>query len=244
MSTENTRERILDAAEDLFARRGISGSSLRAVTGRAGVNLAAVHYHFGSKQALLDAVVERRARPINASRMRALARIGEDGRNGTPTVEAILRAFFLPGLHSLQELPTKKDTLMRLLSRIEAQPPEVVEDLFRRHFGEVCSHYIAALERALPHLPSAQVADRFRFAIAIVTRVLSGYLDLDTIPLHPPSAVGDEEHFEHAVAFSVAGLEAPPRSGATAIPVPGECGDTPADDTHEWAANDGRRTLL
>ena len=62
MASEDTRERLLNAAEQLFAEQGISGTALRALTKAAKVTLAAVHYHFGNKEGLLDAVVERRAR--------------------------------------------------------------------------------------------------------------------------------------------------------------------------------------
>ncbi len=70
-----TRERILDAAEELFAEKGIVATSLRVLTKAAGVNLAAVHYYFGSKEALLDAVLERRAEAVNLERLASLARL-------------------------------------------------------------------------------------------------------------------------------------------------------------------------
>src|SRR6056297_1114628 len=70
--THETRERILDAAEFLFGERGFESVSLRDITGRAGANVAAVNYHFGSKEKLVDAVVVRHAVPINDGRMRLL----------------------------------------------------------------------------------------------------------------------------------------------------------------------------
>jgi AcrR family transcriptional regulator len=214
MSAQRTRARILDAAEDLFARHGVAGTSLRALTAQAGVNLAAVHYHFGSKDALLDAVVERRAQPMNAERMVALGKIEAAIARGEladerERVEAILGAFFLPGLHGIRDLPEGKSGLAQLLASIDALPPETIEDLLRQHFGDPCERFVAALEGALPELPSEQVADRFRFAMAILTRLLSGHFDLDTIPNRPPCRVDDESRLRHAIAFIVAGLVAP-----------------------------------
>ena len=103
MASEDTRERLLNAAEQLFAERGISGTTLRALTKAAKVNLAAVHYHFGSKEGLLDAVVERRATAMNQERLRELDELERSAGEGAPQVEDILRAFFLPGLRSLRE---------------------------------------------------------------------------------------------------------------------------------------------
>ena len=70
--SEETRTRILDAAEELFVEMGFAAASLRAIASRAGVNLAAAHYHFGSKEGLLGATVHRRVAPINEARARGL----------------------------------------------------------------------------------------------------------------------------------------------------------------------------
>jgi len=102
MAGEDTRERLLNAAEQLFAEHGVSGTTLRALTKAANVNLAAVHYHFGGKEGLLDAVVERRATPMNQERLRELYELERSAGVGAPAVEDILRAFFLPGLRTFE----------------------------------------------------------------------------------------------------------------------------------------------
>src|SRR5512140_1906730 len=93
-----TRTRILDAAEELFMQHGFEGTSMRLLTGKAGVNLAAVNYHFGSKHALIEAVFRRRLDPMNAARIAELDKLEADcaGRPSTP--EAIIRAFLAPSL--------------------------------------------------------------------------------------------------------------------------------------------------
>ena len=72
MSQPDTKQRILDVAERLFATRGFHATSLRAITRAAEVNLAAVNYHFGSKDALLEAVMLRRLGPLNEIRQARL----------------------------------------------------------------------------------------------------------------------------------------------------------------------------
>lgn len=210
MTRVDTRERILDTAERLFAEKGISGTSLRALTKAAAANLASVHYHFGSKEALLDAVVERRAKPLNAERLRLLAAFEDrEAKDEAPEVEAILQAFTVPALTALPMGSEEGQRLARLLARIEGQPPKVVEQLSRKHFGHVARQFVEALQRALPHLPGALVAARFRFAVGLFSYLFSGNLDLDFIPDHPPHSGSPEERVADAIGFMAAGLRAP-----------------------------------
>ncbi len=203
-----TRERILDAAEELFSAQGIDVTSLRALTREAKVNLAAVHYHFGSKEALLDAVVERRAKPVNDGRMDELAHAQATAAGDEPSIEDILRAFLMPGVRTLQALGDGRERLSRLVARIDAQPPEIVEAIWRKHFGEVGRHFVEALQAALPQLPEHLVADRFRFAMGTLSYLFSGNFDLDIIPGHPANSGADALRVRRVVDFLVAGLEA------------------------------------
>jgi len=79
----DTRERILDAAESLFVEHGFEATSMRMITGRAGVNLAAINYHFGSKEALIQDVFRRRLTWLNQERLRALERYEAEAK-GAP----------------------------------------------------------------------------------------------------------------------------------------------------------------
>src|SRR5436305_9155666 len=89
----DTKQRILDSAERLFAEHGVEGASLRTITSDAQVNLAAIHYHYHSKEALLDAVLVRRLEPINRERLDRLSACGEN-----PSLEEILHAFVAPAV--------------------------------------------------------------------------------------------------------------------------------------------------
>src|SRR3972149_5670493 len=83
-----TRTRILDAAEELFMQHGFEGTSMRLLTSKAGVNLAAVNYHFGSKDALIEAGFRRRPDPMKAARVAALDRLGRGASGGAPPPRA------------------------------------------------------------------------------------------------------------------------------------------------------------
>ena len=103
MSRDATRRRILDTAERQFALRGFAGTSLRGITREAGVNVAAIHYHYGSKEELLRATMERILAPVNAERLRLLDE-AIAAADGAPSVEAILSAFLCPDLLLIRDL--------------------------------------------------------------------------------------------------------------------------------------------
>ena len=218
MAGEETRKRILIAAEQLFAERGISSTSMRALTNAAGVNLAAVHYHFGSKEALLDAVIEFRAAPMNLARIAALdAHAAERGKEPLQ-VDCIFRAFLMPAIRSVIESPEGAAHLPRLFARLEAQPPEVLEAIYRRHLGDVTRRFVEALQKALPDLPKELIAERFRLAMGSIFTLFSGNSELDFIPGHSPQVVSIEEKLESVIAVVTGGISAP----ASARRAPGQ----------------------
>ncbi len=210
-----TREKLLNVAEELFAEKGIGGTSLRVLTQQAGANLAAVHYHFGSKDALVDAVLERRAAALNQVRLADLARIEAAAGSEPPDVEDIVTAFVTPGARSLEALRDRRALLVRLRGRIEAEPPEIVEALIRKHFGAVWAHFVKALQRSLPELREELVAERFRFCLAALSSAFSENFQLDTIPGHPPIQDQDDQRARRLIAFLAAGLRAPDLSSQT-----------------------------
>jgi AcrR family transcriptional regulator len=220
MACGDTRERLLDVAEDLFAEQGISGTSLRELTRAADANLAAVHYHFGSKEGLLDAVVERRAEPINRERLEALDAL--EARETPPVVEDVLWAMLAPGVRTLRELPESGQKLQRLIARINAQPAEIVEPLYRRHFGEVGQRLVRALQSALPEHSKEMVAERYRFCIGCLTFVFSGTFDLDMVPGHPTHLADDESKIHHIISFLAGGLRAPAPRTCAPLPLTAE----------------------
>jgi AcrR family transcriptional regulator len=217
MAPPSTRERILDAAEELFARHGIADTSLRALTRHAGVNLAAVHYHFGSKDGLLDAVVERIAAPINADRRERLARL-EDCGDGAPSAADVLLAFFLPVIERLEASAASggPPALARLIARVESEPPGEIARLSCRHFGEIGSLYTEALVRALPELAPGVVAERFHLAHAVFTAAFQS----EPTPARSSTPAPREAdrlvaRAHEALAFAIAGLCAPATRPAT-----------------------------
>ncbi len=160
-----TREKILDASEVLFIERGYEGTSLRAIAASADVNLAATHYHFGSKEKLFAATIHRRVVPINDARIRTLDELADSGR--PETVHNVMTAFFQPFLSG--EMPLQ---LTRLFSRLYGEPADFSKALLEREFGEVADRYIQALGRALPEVSEDELRWRFHFTIGAMIHLL------------------------------------------------------------------------
>jgi AcrR family transcriptional regulator len=144
-----TRERILDAAEKLFAERGYHGVSIRDVTGAAHVDVALVAYHFGNKQGLLEAVFLRRAKDLNDERLALLDAVLEQGGRRVPRLEEIIDAFTRPLLdRSTRGSPGWK-SYFALVAEIN-NSPEFGGVLMTRYFDPVVHRFIEAIRRALP----------------------------------------------------------------------------------------------
>src|SRR5947199_10784893 len=114
-----TRESLMDAAESLFAERGIQAASLRAITERAAANLAAVHYHFGSKEGLVRAVFSRRLKPASDQRLELLAACD---LTAADAVEQVLRAFLTPAIRTIYEAGEGAPGFGRVLGRVFSGP--------------------------------------------------------------------------------------------------------------------------
>lgn len=199
-SQPGTKERILDAAEALFGESGFAATSLRALTGRAGVNLAAVHYHFGSKEALLAAVLERRVEPINRERLRRLAELEQGGR---PPVEAVLEAFLAPAVGM-----DGKTGIRPIMGRLHSEPVELVRPIFERQFGELARRFSDALAAALPELPLEEVRARFELVVGSMVHVILNNPDGSFGFLGGPPS-NEDEMVRRLVAFCSAGMRAP-----------------------------------
>lgn len=154
----DTKERILEVAERLFAEQGFANTSLRHIITEAGVNLAAVHYHFGSKEELLDELIRRRADPINQARIETLERLEAEAGGKPLAVEAILQAFLEPGIKAL----TKHPSMIRLVGRLHAEGTNL--RVLRKHFEPVARRFIGSMRRALPDLPEEEFLTRLRYA--------------------------------------------------------------------------------
>jgi AcrR family transcriptional regulator len=195
-----TRLKILDMAERLFGEEGYKAVSLRHITAAAGVNLAAIHYHFGSKEELLDELIMRKAAPVNEERMEGLKRLKAAAGPNPIALEDLLEAFLVPAFHSADRSPE----WAKLMGRLHAEG--VMPAVARKHFGPVGGCFLAELRRSLPLLPEDELAWRAHFAIGAMAHALTA-MPLELLrrtESEPPSEVA-----RRVVAFLSGGFRAP-----------------------------------
>ena len=171
MIATDTKERILDVAEEMFADQGFGATSLRSITGAADVNLAAVHYHFRSKEALLQAVVARRLEPLNRERLDLLDKYEKQAGKWGPSVEQILDAFIGPPIRFIRTTP--EGTLYgKLMGRLHSEPETFFASIAKKHFGHVLQRFQAALRSAVPELPPEDFFWRMHFTVGAMAHTL------------------------------------------------------------------------
>src|SRR5579863_8421505 len=206
MAPPDTRTRILDAAEHLFAERGFRGTSVRAITDLAGANLAAVGYHFGSKAELLAAVARRVIEPINAAQGAGLDRLL--ARTPDPSAAELVAAFAGP---LFDEMPADDEgaaRTSRLIVTILGDPAEEMRNWTGAAEDTVRDRYLAAFGRALPDLSPQELWFRMRGILAVVA------VDRVDVYNQPPSAsqspAASEAARGWAITFLAAAMSAPP----------------------------------
>lgn len=202
-SSSSTKERILTAAEQLFAQRGFDGASLRQLTAVAGVNLAAVNYHFGSKDKLVEEVFRRRLDALNQRRLTALERIV-----GAPqtTLEDVLEAFIRPALDLSHD--DSGALFMRVLARAFAEHDDSLRQFLSENYGHVMRQFTAEFARLLPQLTKAELYWRIDLVTGALTHAMSGFGMIQRL-----KDVSEHAHREqtaqHLIRFAVAGLSHP-----------------------------------
>lgn len=213
MEENTTKDRILNAAERLFADQGFYSAGIRAITRMAGVNAAAVNYHFGSKEQLLEAVIVRRVTPLNTERLAlleaALEKAAAEGK--PPAVEALVRALVVPTIRRLVE--GGPDLRFHVLAgRMVTDPDEKLRQLFHQYMDDTIRAFVDAFCSARPDLPLEAVVNRIQFAIGAMLHTvhyLHGTHPAARVVKEIPGAFDAEAVTERLIRFLVCGMEGP-----------------------------------
>jgi len=172
MGDNGTKTKILDAAENLFTTKGFSGTSLRAIIKKAGVNTASIHYHFGSKEGLIEAVVNRLVTPLNDERIELLDELESRYPSGPLPLENVIEAFLNPIFRPRRSAPKKRLLFLGLLARTITEPTQDVIEMFHNIFGEILRRFTAAFTRALPELSAKELQWRILFMVGAMAHTL------------------------------------------------------------------------
>ena len=158
-----TRERVLDAAERLFAERGLEAVSIRDITRAARANLAAINYHFGGKRELVAEIFSRRLTPLNQKRLALLDAAEQMAASKPARLEAILEALIRPTVEQSFACACGSKTFMQLFGRCLSEPDAAVERLIHSHFEKIIQRFNAAILRVLPGLSEQELFWRMSF---------------------------------------------------------------------------------
>ena len=190
-------------------QHGFEGASMRMLTAKASVNLAAINYHFGSKDALIEAVFHRRLDAMNAERIAELDRL-EQAAGGAPlTPEAIIRAFIGESLRMIEDAKGGRN-FIRLLGRTYTEPSKAVRALIGQLYAPVMERYKAAFERVLPQMPREELVWRMHFMFGTLSYTLAATDTVQLIAGCKPEDRYDARLLEERLtAFLAAGLHAP-----------------------------------
>ncbi len=211
--TVDTRKRILDAAEHLFMAHGYEGTSMRQITGEAAVNLAAVNYHFGSKESLMQEVFRRRLDWLNEERMRVLNEMEVEASGKALKPSQIVDGFFGTLLRMADVDERGGMTFLRLLGRTLTDPSEFIRTFLAHEYAKVVDRYKEALFKALPDVPKAEIVWRFHFMLGATSYAIAG---TDSLRLVTDWQVDDAEMIDsldrlvpRLMSFLLGGLRAP-----------------------------------
>ena len=208
VASADTKTRILDAAELLFMEHGFEATSLRQLTSAAAVNLAAVNYHFGSKEELFQAVLTRRLDPMNQERIDLLDKVEREAGGKAPTCEKILFAMLIPALRLARDERRGGKNFLKVLGRAYADPAPFIRHFLSEQYAGMIGRYKEAFLRALPHLSRQELTWRLHFVMGALSYTLAG-TDALKLFAQVTAADNDELLLQRLAPFLVAGLKAP-----------------------------------
>lgn len=210
---DDTMAKVLSAAEVLFAEKGHDKASLRELTARAGVNLAAVNYHFGSKEGLAEAVFESLSRRVNDKRVEDLDHyLAGLPATGQPSLDRILDIFVEPYLAEGND--AQGILLARFILHHRLAPSDLTQRIMRKHFDPMAKRFVEALSRACPHVDTAELFWRYMFMVSSVVLPLTDAAKDNRIArLSAGKAdITRRDEFRGAlIRFLKGGITAPPR---------------------------------
>ena len=189
MPSDRTRTLILDAAERLYAERGFGDVTLRDIVAAAGVNLAAVNYHFGSKDELIAELFVSRGIATNRERLAEL-KTAETAGNGRADIKAILRALVGPTLRGCLGPDNEQSAAARFMIRASIEAVAPIRRIKNREIDHL-RKFAAAMRRSLPDCDEADLYWGLHFALAMahqtirdterLTKLSEGQCDLNDV---------------------------------------------------------------
>jgi AcrR family transcriptional regulator len=205
-TAEATRARIVDAAEALFAEGGYDGTSIRDIAQAANVQIAVITYHFGPKEMLFEAVVQRRAAIMTEKRLRTLVEARRKAKDGPVDLDVLVRGYVAPFFDMARSGDAGWRNYATLMGRLANSPRGT--DVIARHYDATARAYLDAFTASLPGAPERAVVDGFMIMVSSMLSICAGTGRADRL-MRRDTATGDADlAYAHLVDFVVAGFQA------------------------------------
>ena len=204
MPSDRTRTAILAAAERLYADRGFGDVTLRDIVAAADVNLAAVNYHFGSKDELIAELFVTRSLALNRERLSEL-RAAEEVRGGRAPIEAVLRALVGPTLRGCLGPDNQRSTAARFMIRVSIESVPPIRRIRNREIDHL-RKFVAAMARSLPACSDVELYWGLHFALAMAQQTVRDSERLTKLSEGKCDVEDVEAVIERVVSVAVMGL--------------------------------------
>ena len=209
MKPRDTKTEILNAAERLFAEKGYDGTAIREITRAANVNVAAIHYHYGTKEEVLRGVTDRIVGPLNSRRFELLDIALDNAQPDPPSIESILDAFIRPDIETLQKLHKRGPTVAHFLGRTYMDPTPWIQQMGQEQFAEAQTRFFPALATALGDLSFEEIGWRMYRVTAVLIHLFA------TWPSDGLTDTEAEDTLARLIRFLAPALQAPSSENAT-----------------------------
>jgi len=170
--TLDTKQRLILAAEKLYAEHGFNSVSLRQITENAQANVASVNYHFGSMEALADIVITRHISPVNDLRLRALKELRENFGGDSIPLRQILMAFMRPMMEQMQSSRLRSDLFGKIMGQCMGQKGQQLPYKVEQQMQDVIANFIQEISAALPQLSKENVIWRLHYSFGVIAHTL------------------------------------------------------------------------
>ena len=205
-TSDTTRNHIIRAAEKLFANKGFRAMTLRDVTQEAKVNLAAVNYHFGSKNNLMYEVIRDRIEPINIARLKRLESLISEHREVPLPLNTIFDSLFRPLFESDGPRKGPNPALLKMIGRTFAEPADFMRGMHRDFFQELSQRYLTELKRSCPDFSDETLKYRFFLTISTMLGATINQVILENLSDSKSSPPNYDKILSELIAYATAGF--------------------------------------
>ena len=204
----NTKKRIMDAAEILFAERGFERTTTHLLTSMAGVNQAAVNYHFGSKDKLIEEVIMRRLSPISRQSLTSLQRIEAEADRTSlrPKTEDVLLAIIDP-FFKISSASSSESFFLAIVGRALVEQDKTIQSIYRNCYKPVLNMIFNMLKKSMPEFPEQILHLRIHFALGTITYAMNLFKRKRLLEDFSTPPYGEEDVLQGLIRFVVSGME-------------------------------------